>query len=153
MINPNDHIQLCSVVSHRYDIHYSEMEQTLQQFLRDVTTAEATINGSFFYALHNMPMDGMMQIEVFVPIEEQSFQIDGFRFHSYYSVESMISINVVNNFEQYTEKAYVLLFEYLQQHQLLQNTPIYHVVHNDVSFPYMTIKIGTMKQSNESVWK
>lgn len=153
MINPNDQIQLCNVVSHRYHIHSTQMEETLKQFFNEVEQAGATVNGSFFYAIHNVPFDEMLQLEVFVSIEENHFEKQNFRFHSYYSIDDMISINVVNNFEQYTEKAYVLLFEYLQQHQLLQNTAIYHVVHNDVSFPYMTIKIGTKKQSNESVWK
>lgn len=87
-------------------------------------------------------------------VEEDYIEVkNGMEFHSYYSIDDMVGMHLVSNFEENTEIAYAMLFAYMKQHQLEQVTPIYHVFTGDESFSYVTIKIGTAKQSNESVWK
>jgi len=143
MINPSDSIRFINVVSKKVRIHFNEMDATLFEFVEEIRKQKGMVKGPLFYSLNNVPMDEMMNVEMFMPVYEDSLSLpEAMSFHSYYSVENMFSICVYHDFEKFTEQAYRMLFEYMEENNLQQATPIYHVLSGDRSFPYMFVKIG-----------
>lgn len=147
MINPEDYIRYRNVISRKYQFYYKEMEKVLQEFVEDIVKVGATIKGPLFYSIHNVPHDEVLYAEIFMPVEEDRVKVmDDMQFHSYYSIEDMISICVFGDFATKTEFAYRMLIDYIEEHKLAQTTPIYHVVSGDESFSYMLIKTGVIEQ-------
>lgn len=150
MINPNDSIRYTNVISRKYHFHYKEFEEITKDFLNHVVALGSTIKGPLFYSINNVPHDEMVLAEFFVPIEEEALALeDGLYFHSYFSIEDMISVCLFDNFESKTELAYALLFEYMGKNNLEQVTPIFHVVSGDETLQYVFIKIGVTNQTKK----
>lgn len=143
MMNPQDHIRYSNVVSRKYRFHYHDLDMAINDFIGDLNNLAVTFKGPLFYSVNNVPMEEKVNIEIFMPIEEDSIgQAENLQFHSYYSIEDMVSITIHNNIEQETQIAYKLLFEYIEENELQQATPIYHIISGDNDFHYMMIKIG-----------
>ena len=143
MINPNDSIRFSNVLSRSYRFHYLDMNEALEDFLHDVGSLKATVRGPLFYSIHNVPHDEIVNAEFYLPMEDDWIKpVDDMRFHSYFSIENMVSLCIAENIEAKTEAAYKLLFDYLEEHELEQATPIFHVVSGDETFQYSFIKIG-----------
>lgn len=154
MINPKDVLQYKNVVSKRFKVPLSDLGATFQEFKQDIQLAGGTLTPSFFYALENMPTDETLEVELFQVVEEWHMSLSNdYKFYSYFSIENLISLNMIGHYEQSTELAYVILKMYIEKNNLKQATPIYHVIHGDKQFNFVTMKIGVAKQSNESVWK
>lgn len=150
MINPNDSIRLTNVVSRKYRFYYEDMEEVIKEFLDNIYKKGAVVKGPLFYSLNNIPMDKIMDVELFMPIEQDKFEIDnGVCFHSYFSIENMVSIYICDNFEKNTEIAYAALLNYIAENKLKQVTPIFHVALGDETMRYVAIKIGTIPDSGE----
>ncbi|UFT99209.1 DUF5085 family protein [Radiobacillus kanasensis] len=149
MINPNDSIRYTNVISRKYEFQYQELENVFNDFVQEVIHLGATIKGPLFYSVNNVPMDEVLLSEFFIPIHEDDLVVpEDMRFHSYFSVENMISIYVHNHFETKTEVAYRLLLDYISDNELEQVTPIFHVISGDHSMQYAMIKIGVQKVLN-----
>ena len=143
MINPHDYIRYKNVISRRYQFHYDEMNQVMADFEKDVRKLNVTLNGPLFYSINNVPMDEILLAEFFMPIEEEQIEVmDDMYFHSYFSIEDMVSLSIFDQFETKTEMAYAALFQYIEENDARQVTPIFHTVLGDETFPYMFIKIG-----------
>lgn len=150
MINPTDHIRYRSVIARKYRFYYREMEQVLQDFVEDVLKIGATIKGPLFYAIHNVPLDEVLYAEMFVSVENDAVEVmEDMQFHSYFSIEDMISICVFGDVANNTEIAYRLLIDYMEENGLKQTTPIFHVLSGDSSMPYVFIKIGVTDQDGQ----
>jgi effector-binding domain-containing protein len=148
MINPQDHIRYSNVVSRKYRFHYHDLNMAINDFIGNMINLAVTFKGPLFYSVNNVPMEEKVNIELFMPIEEDGIgKAENFQFHSYYSIEDMVSITIHNNIEQETQIAYKLLLEYIEGNGLQQATPIYHIVSGDQDFQYVMIKIGTAKVS------
>lgn len=132
-----------NVVSRKYRSHYQDLDEALKDFMEELISINVTLKGPLFYSINNVPMDELVNFEFFMPIEENSIsQSEDLQFHSYYSIEDMVSIIIHNNIEQETEIAYKLLLEHIEENQLQQATPIYHMISGDRDFQYVIIKIG-----------
>lgn len=84
-----------------------------------------------------------MNVEFFMPVKEDFIDNKEIMdFHSYYNIENMISQSLYNNVEQNTELVYRIMLDYIEEHDLEQVTPIFHVMSGDRNFPYIFIKIG-----------
>lgn len=143
MINPHDSIKLTNVVSRKYHFHYKDMELSIADFINDLVKLGVTIKGPLVYSLHNVPMDEMMNVEFYMPIEEDHVQIpDNMSFQSYFLIDNMISTVDLVNEEASTEAAYAKLINYIEENHLQQATPIFHVVSGDQTLQYVFIKIG-----------
>ncbi len=143
MINPNDSIRFTNVVSKKFRFHYHEMNAVMNGFLQEVAKFGVTMKGPFFYSINNVPMDEMVNSELFMPIREDAIpDQNDFEFHSYFSMEDMASVCLHKEFEKNTQVAYHMLLTYFEEANLRQNTPIFHVVSGDEGFRYMFIKIG-----------
>ena len=148
MINPHDTIKLTNVISRKYRFYYRDFEKYLKDFIDDVASLQVTVKGPLVYSLHNVPLDEMMNVEFFMPVEQEKVEIIAdMNFHSYFFIDSMISTIDLSNAEASTEVAYASLFHYMEEYQLRQATPIFHVVSGDHTLQYTTIKIGTAKEA------
>jgi len=150
MINPSDSIKFRNVISKRYRFYYKDMEEVMEQFLNDIDRKKATVKGPLFYSLNNVPMDKIMNVEFFMPIEEEKIEIDeDMFFQSYFSIENMVSISMYDNFETNTEIAYRVLLDYIDDNKLKQVTPIFHVISGDRTMQYVFIKMGVTQEKKE----
>ncbi|AGK55705.1 DUF5085 family protein [Bacillus sp. 1NLA3E] len=148
MINPNDHIRYTNVISRKYRFHYQDMEKVMTDFLNDIVKIKASIKGPMYYSINNVPLDEIINGEVFIPVNQDSLEImDDMYFHSYFSIENMISLCLSSsNFERDTEIAYKMLIDYMEHNGLTQVTPIFHVLSGDETLHYIYIKIGVFKE-------
>lgn len=152
MINPNDSIRFTNVVSKKYQFYYTDMDKAIKEFLNDIDRKGAIIKGPLFYSLNNVPMDKNMNVELFMPIKQDKFKIDkDMYFHSYFSIEDMVSIYVHANFEKNTEIAYAALLNYMDENKLNQVTPIFHILSGDETMQYVAVKVGVISdEENEN---
>ena len=147
MINPHDSIKLTNVIARKYRFYYRDFEKYLKDFIDDVISLPVTIKGPLVYSLHNVPLDEMMNVEFFMPVEQDSVEImTDMNFHSYFFIDQMISTIDLSNAEASTEVAYASLFHYMEEQHLRQTTPIFHVVSGDHTLQYTLIKIGAGKK-------
>ncbi|MBA4535591.1 DUF5085 family protein [Bacillus aquiflavi] len=147
MINPNDSIRYMNVVSKTYHFHYNDIDDIMKRFLTEVVQ-NTMIKGPLFYSINNVPMDEMVNAEFFMPIEEDHLELGNeMYFHSYYAVEDMLSICLYDQFEKHTEVAYHMLLEYMEQNDLTQTTPFFHVISGDETLQYVFIKVGVYKKN------
>ncbi len=154
MINPNDSIRCTNVVSKKYRYPYKEMGDALADFNQRIVGQGASVKGPFFYSINNVPMEKVVHGEFFLPIHQDRIRLaDGMSFHSYFSIENMISDFVLADFEKYMEVSYRILIDYMKDRHLRQATPIFHVLSGDAEMPYIHVKIGVMPEDNRAVWR
>lgn len=154
MINPLDSIRYQNVISRKYRFHFSEMEGAMQDFLQDISILDVTLRGPMFYSLNNVPMDEIMNVEFFMPVENNYVEVmEDMQFHSYFSVEDMVSICLFENFEQDTEVGYAMILKYLEENGFEQATPMFHIFSGDETLQYVFLKMGYIVIDNQKVWK
>lgn len=142
MIYLKDSLHYERVLSQRYEFHYTDMSKCMKDFLDEAKDLGAHRNGPIFYALNNYPKDEIMKIEFFMPIKEEIATKGEMKFHSYYSVEQMMSTRVLSNFEENMEYAIASVIETINMMDSKQITPIYFVIDDVYGQQYVTIKIG-----------
>jgi|SRR5699024_8934568 len=142
MVIEEEMIMYRNVVWHSYECHYSDFENVLSDFSDKVTNATLTINGPLFYALKNVPLDKMMEVDIFIPVE-QSYVLNDMplRMQTYYYVDNMLMTRVIDNVEEKTEKAYAKLLNYATEHGLEVVSPIFHEFKGDEEFHWVEIKV------------
>lgn len=119
MINNQDSIRYRNVLSRKYRFHYSDMNKAIEDFMEKLSELKATGKGPFFYSLNNVPMDEIMNVEFFMPVREDYVDTkDIMEFHSYFSIENMISHSIYDKVEQNTELVYRLLLDYIEENEL-----------------------------------
>lgn len=84
-----------------YTVHYTEFDKAIEEFNHQLVAAELTINGPLFYALHNVPLDEVMEIDIYVPVEQTYVSWEkGLLFQTYlYIEERLISLQSYVYFE------------------------------------------------------
>ncbi|WP_338470833.1 DUF5085 family protein [Niallia sp. XMNu-256] len=143
MINPNDHIRYKNVISRRYRYHYHDINNVMKEFINDLVQLNVTFKGPMFYSINNVPMDEIVIGEFYMPIEEEFVEgLQDMEFHSYFSIEDMISICIYDDLERKTEMAYLALFQHIEKNNCRQTTPIFHILSGDETLQYMFIKVG-----------
>lgn len=134
-----------NVVSSRKKFHYSEMAEEFKVFVSKIVEEGYTLKGPFFYSLNNIPMDEIVDIEMFFPIYENQFmnteKTSNFQFHSYFEIGSVFKGIVAEDFENRTEQIYAELLYTLETNDLEINTPFFHVPAKDGA-KYMYIYLG-----------
>ncbi|ENQ3107186.1 protein of unknown function [Bacillus sp. 491mf] len=136
-------IAYTNVVSREYFFHYTDMEKAIEDLLKEIAQANLTIKGPMFYALKNVPSDGDMFIELFMPVHESSIpKSETMKFQSYYYVDNMLMKRYAGDFEKLTEYAYAEMFQYMEDNQLDMVSPIYHIFSGDESLQYVDLKIA-----------
>ena len=146
MICLKDNMRYERVLSKNYEFHYKDMGKYLQQFMDEVKALGVHLNGPLFYTLNNVPFDERVKVEFFIPVKEEVDTKGDMKFHSYYSVENMMSMRILNNFEQKTEEAYAAMIQLMNASEMNQITPPYHIIDRAGEYQFVTLKIGYMKK-------
>lgn len=141
MVIEEESIMYRNVVWHSYECHYSDFENVITDFSKKVTAATLTINGPLFYALKNVPLDEMLDIDIFIPVEQSNVPKESdLRFQTYYYIDHMLMTRVIDRVEEKTEEAYEKLFHYAIEHGLEVVSPIFHEFKGDDEFHWVEIK-------------
>ena len=151
MVNSSDSLRYADVLSKPCRFHYSKMEQQMEQFITDAVECGGIVKGPMFYSLMNLPLDGYLTVEFFLPLYNLPDTIPtGMYYHSYFSIEDAISCYVAGDFIKNTEWGYAALLEYAETNGLKQNTPFFHIFQGDETFPFVRILFGTAQAENKN---
>lgn len=136
-----------NVVSKRINFHYSEMEQYYKAFVREIISEGYSLKGPYFYSINNVPTDEMLDIEMFFPIIEDIFKIEGYQYSSYFEINKLIKTIIIGEFDVKTGQAYAKLLTTLEENNLNVETPFYHIFSKDGS-EYINLYLGYYKDSS-----
>lgn len=143
MIYTEDSIRYSNVISKKYEFYYEEAPNVLADFKKELDSLKLHCKGPLFYALWNVPINRHVIIEYFMPVKEDYAKVpEDMSFHTYYSVEHMMSILLSDNIESKTEFAYASLIEFMSQSNLTQVTPFYHIVLGQDHKKFLQLKVG-----------
>lgn len=138
-----------NVVWHTYEIHFSQFELAMEDFNDKLVDANLTVAGPLFYALHNIPFDEKILIDIYIPIEQSYVpkESDLF-FQSYFYIDEMLMTRVRDHFEARTEIAYDELFQYAFRHDYQINSPIFHILRGDDEGEWAELKVRVYKEND-----
>lgn len=141
-----------NVVWHSYKLHYADFKRALEDFNQKLVNANLTVNGPIFYALHNVPLDEMMEIDLYVPVEQTYVSREkGLLFQTYLYVDGMLMTRVKGNYEENTEVAYAEIFHFVEDNDLQIASPIFHILRGDDEVQWIELKVKVLDPNeNES---
>ena len=123
------------------------MKEAIEDFMSEISKANLTIKGPMFYALKNIPSDGNMYIELFMPVNEDKIPMsETLQFRSYYYVDEMLMKRYTGDYEKLTEQVYGEMLQYMEDNNLNLASPIYHVFSGDESLQYVEVKIAVFNE-------
>ena len=130
-----------NVVRQRLSFHYSEMEEHLEQFINGIVEAGYQLKGPFFYSLNNVPLNEVIEIELFMPISNDLFSLRGYNFSTYFDISNLLKTIIKGDLKTLTEIEYAKLIIALEKNDLEMVTPFYHVVPKN-GLEYLELLVG-----------
>ena len=130
-----------NVVRQRLSFHYSEMEEHLEQFIKGIVEAGYQFKGPFFYSLNNVPLNEVIEIELFMPISNDVFSLKGYNFSTYFEISNLLKTIIKGDLKTLTEIEYAKLIIALEENDLEMVTPFYHVVPKN-GLEYLELLVG-----------
>ncbi|TCD54668.1 DUF5085 family protein [Alloscardovia theropitheci] len=120
-----------NVIRYRSTFPGEYFESELQNFTQTIAAKGAHAVGPLFYSLNNVPSGEKldMDVEFFMPVEENYIDIPGAEFSSYIEINNLILTTVNHDFEDETPRAYQRLLDTLSMNNIDVNTPFYHVLY------------------------
>lgn len=141
MIVDYDELMYKNVVWHSYEIYYKDFEKALEDFNKKLVEAELTVKGPLFYSLNNIPLDEIMQVDIYMPVEQAYVPKDvDLNFQSYLYIDQMIMTRVKGDFETNTEFAYDKLLKHAMEYEFKIVSPIYHIMRGDDEMQWIELK-------------
>lgn len=154
MINRYDAIRYQRIVSQKLVIEFNALQDALTAIADEIQEAGASLTGKYFYTLEDIQNETDAHIEVFFQVEENDITFPpSMSYHSYYSIESMVSMYVHGELFGNIAAVYATLYDYIEQNQLKEVTAIFHEIGGTQEFPYMHVKIGVTEIDEEDIWK
>lgn len=149
-MNKYDSIQCMNVYSKEYAFLYKEIGDIIKDFLRLCRENKLKPGGNFFYAVKKIDKEANMEVELFYPAEDPDRMTgSGLKFQTYYMVENMISVVVMNDFEINMEKAYAALLVLAEENGLEILSPFYNEIINNGKELYYIVKVVAEKKNKE----
>lgn len=130
-----------NVVRQRLSFHYSEMEEHLEQFVKGIVEASYQLKGPFFYSLNNVPLNEVIEIELFMPISNDLFSLKGYNFSTYFEISNLLKTIIKGDLKTLTEIEYAKLIIAMEKNDLEMVTPFYHVVPKN-GLEYLELLVG-----------
>ena len=130
-----------NVVRQRLSFHYSEMEEHLEQFIKGIVEACYQLKGPFFYSLNNVPLNEVIEIELFMPISNDLFSLKGYNFSTYFEISNLLKTIIKGDLKTLTEIEYAKLIIAMEKNDLEMVTPFYHVVPKN-GLEYLELLVG-----------
>lgn len=133
-VTAHERLAYQNVVSSRATFHYSELAERFDRFVSRIAAKGCDPTGPFFYSLNNVPMEELVDIEMFLPIQQHTFHAEeGLVFHSYFEVSPLLRGVVKGDLENQTELVYAHLLATAESNDWQINSPFYHLPQRDVS--------------------
>lgn len=130
-----------NVVRQRLSFHYSEMEEHLEQLIKGIVEAGYQLKGPFFYSLNNVPLNEVIEIELFMPISNDLFSLKGYNFSTYFEISNLLKTIIKGDLKTLTEIEYAKLIIAMEKNDLEMVTPFYHVVPKN-GLEYLELLVG-----------
>lgn len=141
-----------NVVWHTYEIHYSQLQRALDDFGEKLLQAKLTITGPLFYALNNIPLDEIMLIDIYMPVEQSYVSKDvDLHFQSYFYIDQMLMTRVKSDFEVNTEFAYQELLQYAIDKEYQVISPIFHIMRGDDEMQWVELKAKVYSEQEAEI--
>ena len=140
-VTNSDVFEARNVIRKRKTFPISQMRTELNSFMTTIEAAGGHPSGPLVYSLNNVPYDGTMDIEFFLPLEEDYLEVEGMAFSSYFEINHVIMVSIDHDYEALTKEAYARLLWTLDQNNQELNTPFYHVLSAD-GIEKVTILVG-----------
>ncbi|MBO1002417.1 DUF5085 family protein [Pseudogracilibacillus auburnensis] len=138
-----------NVVWHSYELHYQDFDKALADFNEKLVAANLSINGPLFYSLHNVPLDEMVDITIYIPVEQSYVSREtNLFFQTYFYIDQMLMTRVKGNFEVSTELSYEKLFTYALENNLQISSPMYHILNGDDEVQWVDLKIKVFSEDD-----
>lgn len=145
MISYHQSIHEMNVVSCLYQVNLSDLSEAFNDFLNRIISAGYTIDGQLFYSINSdlMQKENML-VELFVPIEEEIFDMDKrFTFRTYFQVTDMMVTRVKGDMERdFSEEIQVLISEIVDQNLTVKTPTFYKIYVTDDEEIFTDIMIG-----------
>ncbi|MGN0144719.1 MAG: DUF5085 family protein [Clostridium sp.] len=147
MINIYDDIRLTNVISKEYYFNYRDFEDVMEDFLDIIGELNVKIKGFPFYSINKFPKKNeYVVMEFYISVTDSYVDVpEDMKFHSYFSIEDMISITVFNDYEKNAKKAYKELKKFAKKNKLKQITPFFNVIGGDDTLQYNILKVGVIE--------
>lgn len=120
-----------NVIKKRKTFHVSQMRNELDAFMTAIYEAGGHPAGPIVYSLNNVPYKGNMDIEFFLPLEEEFLEVKGMKFSSYFEINNIIMVTLNHDYEELTKEAYARLLWTLEKNNREQQTPFYHILQTE----------------------
>lgn len=154
MVVEYETIMYKNVVWHTYEIHYSQFQRALEDFNDKLVRANLTVTGPLFYALNNIPLDEIMWIDIYMPVEQSYVPKDmDLHFQSYFYIDQMLMTRVKGNFEVNTEFAYQKLLQYAIDNEYKVVSPIFHVMRGDDEMQWVELKAKVFSENDDDFFE
>jgi hypothetical protein len=127
MITENHLISYRNVASKLYALLPKEIDSALKHFQMILTGNGYHPTGSIFYSISD-PIAEVMSVELFLPIAENYFSLpkeEEINFQSYFSVDNLLMVRIIDDFEVQFPVKYSELCEYMKNHNRSQKTPVF----------------------------
>ena len=143
MILMQDGIYKQNVISKKDMFYLKDMKEHLVGFMRQVKELNVTMNGKVFYMINEIPSNEVMKVEFFVALNEEVDEVpQGFRFHSYFGIENMISVRVRMGKDDGVMAAYNDISGIINNRGIKRTTGFFHTLNEVKGESYITIKAG-----------
>ena len=130
-----------NVIKKRKTFHVSQMRNELDAFMTAIYEAGGHPAGPIVYSLNNVPHEGNMDIEFFLPLEEEFLEVKGMKFSSYFEINNIIMVTLNHDYEELTKEAYARLLWTLEKNNREQQTPFYHILQTE-GIGQVTVLLG-----------
>lgn len=152
MVIEGERIMYRNVVWHSYEIHYTDFERALDDFNDKLVHAGLSINGPLFYALHNAPLEEIMNIDFYIPVEQTYVPRDTrLLFQTYFYIDGMLMTRVKGDFQKNTEFGYEKIFTYAIENELQICSPMYHILRGDEDIQWVELKLKVFAEDEEEL--
>ncbi len=128
MVVENHKIAYRNVASKYYRFSPEEIDLAVEDFVAILAEYDCQPTGTIFYAMISDPTEEVMTAELFLPIEEDLFNIpasEEIAFRSYFSVDQMLMTRVMKDFETDSQVKYWELFGHMEERNLKKRTPVF----------------------------
>ncbi|TQR21386.1 DUF5085 family protein [Psychrobacillus vulpis] len=128
MIVENHQIAYRNVASKLYNFLPEEIDTALMDFDSILTSHGYHPTGPIFFSIISDPTAEVMTAQLFLPIAENYFSLpkeEEVNFSSYFNVDNLLMTRVTENYEVQSQVKYWELFNYMNEHNMTQKTPIF----------------------------
>lgn len=147
MVFENYEIAYRNVASKYYNVAPEELDEAVKDFLQILLDNECDPIGTMFYSIIIESTDGIMTVEIFMPILKDYIKVpedEQVYFRSYFNVKPMIMTRVLNNIEVESPKKHRELHAYIRRNGLQQKTPVfveYKLNHENEMYVEMSVGV------------